>query len=74
MFTAAGKQLVRQAAKCEKEEKTERLKIKKAIEKGGALHALGLLDTQEGWLLLILQHAGTPRCLCRGINIGVYLN
>lgn len=31
----AGKQLVRQAAKCEKEEKAERLKIKKAIEKGG---------------------------------------
>lgn len=28
------KQLVRQAARCEKEEKAERLKIKKAIEKG----------------------------------------
>uniref|UniRef100_A0A061R0J8 Charged multivesicular body protein 1 n=3 Tax=Tetraselmis sp. GSL018 TaxID=582737 RepID=A0A061R0J8_9CHLO len=31
-FTA--KQLVRQAAKCEKEEKAERLKVKKAMEKG----------------------------------------
>lgn len=42
------KQLVRQAAKCEKEEKSERLKIKKAIEKGGPWEGImGLVDGQE---------------------------
>lgn len=33
------KQLVRAARKCEKEEKDEKLKIKKAIEKGGWVRA-----------------------------------